>query len=128
MRRLQRYSLAVVVLALSGCASTSGRQMEGQIYTVGVWHVKPGHEADFVAAWKELSDIFTSLPNPPGGTGVLVQSTADPTLFYSWGGWRSLEDVAAMRANQRAHEGIGKLRKLCTEATPGSFRVVAESR
>lgn len=32
-----------------------------------------------------------------------------------------------MRANPKAQEGIAKLRELCTEAVPGSFRVVAEA-
>ena len=39
-----------------------------------------------------------------------------------------MEDVEAMRANARAQEGIRRLMELCTEATPGSFRVVAESQ
>lgn len=101
--------------------------IEGQVYTHGVWHVKPGHEADFIAAWKDLGRIFASLPNA-SGKGILIQSTTDPTLFYSFGPWKSLEDVAAMRANARAQEGIRRLVALCTEATPGTFRVVAESQ
>jgi len=101
--------------------------MEEQIYTLGVWHVKQGHEAEFIAAWRELGAIFASLPQPPSDKGILIQSTADPTLFYSFGPWRSAEDVAAMRANPRAQAGIARIRELCTEATPGTFRVVAES-
>ena len=101
--------------------------MDEQVYTLGVWHVKPGQQDAFVAAWKDLGHIFATLPQPPGGKGTLVQSTTDSTLFYSWGAWRSVDDIAAMRANVHAQEGIRKLRELCTEATPGTFRVVAES-
>ena len=102
--------------------------MEGPIYTVGAWHVKPGQQDAFIAGWKDLDHVFAMLPQPPGGKGILVQSTNDATLFYSWGAWRSLEDIAAMRANVHAQEAIRKLRELCTESTPGAFRVVAESK
>ena len=32
--------------------------MEEQVYTLGVWHVKEGREAEFVIAWKELGAVF----------------------------------------------------------------------
>jgi hypothetical protein len=101
--------------------------LEG-VYTLGVWRVKPGHEAEFITAWKELGRIFAQLPQPPSDRGTLVQSLSDSTLFYSFGPWKRLEDIEAMRANPRAQEGIRTLVALCTEATPGSFRVVAESQ
>jgi hypothetical protein len=101
--------------------------LEG-VYTLGVWKVRPGREADFVAAWKRMGRIFTSLPQPPSDRGRLIQSLDDPTLFYSFGPWKHLEDVAAMRANPRAQDAIRELVELCSEATPGTFRVVAESQ
>jgi hypothetical protein len=100
--------------------------MEDSIYTLGMWRVKPGRADEFIAAWTDLGDIFGALPDPPG-TGTLLQSTAEPDLFYSFGPWRRLEDVAAMRANPEAQAGIGRLVALCEEAAPGSFRVVAEA-
>ncbi len=101
--------------------------MGEQVYTLGVWHVEEGREADFVIAWKELGVVFAALPQPPSGKGVLIQSATDPTLFYSFGPWRSAADVAAMRADPRAEAGIRRIRDLCTESTPGMFRVIAES-
>jgi len=97
------------------------------IYTLGVWRVGPGQEATFVQAWKALGDVFARWPRPPAGQGTLIQSIADTGLFYSFGPWHSLEDISAMRANLDAQKGIGRLRELCTEATPGAFKVVAES-
>jgi hypothetical protein len=128
-------AIPFVFLLLGACTSTTnpmsnagGTRMEEQLYTLGVWHVKEGREAEFVIAWKELGAVFASLPQPPSGKGVLIQSVTDPTLFYSFGPWRSASDVAAMRADSRAQAGIQKIRDLCTEATPGMFRVVAESQ
>ncbi len=101
--------------------------MADEIYTLGAWRVKPGREAEFIEAWKGLGDIFRQLPLPPGGKGTLVQSLTDPLLFYSFGAWPSLESVQAMRQDPNAQAGIQRLGEFCTEAAPGSFRLVAEA-
>ncbi|HEY5639841.1 MAG TPA: hypothetical protein VIW01_07290 [Dehalococcoidia bacterium] len=98
--------------------------MADEIYTLGVWKVKRGQEDRFIEAWKGLGRFFYSLPNPPG-LGTLVQSADDPTRLYSFGPWKSMEDVQAMRSHPRSAEEIGKLRELCEEGGPGVFRVVA---
>jgi hypothetical protein len=67
-------------------------------YTLALWRVKEGREVEFVEAWKGLSDYFLDLPNPPG-TGTLIRSAEDPRLFYSFGPWRSLEDIQRMRSD-----------------------------
>lgn len=122
--------LTTYLFYFSGCekgdANINTTDMNQQIYTLGVWHVQDGRQPEFITAWKELGEIFNSLPNPPG-KGILIQSTTDTTLFYSFGPWENAEAVDAMRNNERAREGIGKLMAMCTEAAPGSFRVVAES-
>ncbi len=100
--------------------------MTEQVYTLGEWHVKEGRQEGFIAAWKALGEVFGDLEEPPG-RGTLVQSASDPLLFYSWGPWPSMEAVEAMREDPRAQEGIGEIVAHCTEATPGAFRVVAES-
>jgi heme-degrading monooxygenase HmoA len=97
-----------------------------RVYTLGVWRVKPGREAEFIGAWKDLGTLFAQLPMPPGGKGTLVQSLSDPLLFYSFGEWSSMDAIQAMRQDAAAQAGIRKVAELCTEATPGTFRVVAE--
>jgi hypothetical protein len=91
-------------------------------YTLALWRVKEGRE-EFVEAWKVLSDYFLDLPNPPG-TGTLVGGVEDPRLFYSFGPWRSIEDIRRMRSDPRTPEMIGKLAAPCEEAKPGTFRLV----
>ncbi len=99
--------------------------MPDLVYTLGVWNVKAGQQAEFIAAWKQLGEMFGELEHPPG-TGTLIQSVSDTTLFYSFGPWTRLEDVEAMRGNPRTQAAIQRLIALCTEATPGTFRMVAE--
>lgn len=100
--------------------------MNEQIYTLGEWHVKEDKMKEFIIAWKELGEIFASLPEPPG-KGILIQSTSVPTLFYSFGPWSCMEAVKIMRNHTQAQQGIRKLTELCSNAVPGSYRVVAES-
>ncbi len=101
--------------------------MTEAVYTLGAWRVKLDHEAEFIAAWKQLGVVFNHLAHPPNGKGTLIQSLTDPTVFYSFGPWGSLQDIQAMREDLQAQAGIARLRELCTEATPGSFRFVAEA-
>ena len=102
------------------------RIMKEMVYTLAAWRVQEGRHQAFISAWKDLGAAFNSLSDPPG-KGVLIQSTSDPTLFYSFVPWNSMEAVQAMRNDHHAKEGIKRLEGLCTEATPGSFHVVAES-
>jgi heme-degrading monooxygenase HmoA len=93
-------------------------------YTLAMWRVKEGCEEVFVRAWSgELADLFLSLPNPPG-TGTLIRNVDDPQLFYSFGPWKSLDDVRQMRSHPRTQEVMGKLRDLCEEVNAGDFEVV----
>lgn len=100
--------------------------MTGPYYTLGVWRVKEGREADLIAAWKAVGEAFYQLPRPPG-PGTLLRSESDPALFYSFGPWDRLEDIQAMRSDVRARAAIERLEDLCIEASPGTFRVVAEA-
>lgn len=99
-----------------------------QVYTLGRWVVHPGREDEFVAAWKDLASVFASLEHPPPpGSGTLVRSLDDPTLFYSFGPWDDPAHVAEMRAHPQARERIGRLVALCSEATPGGYEVIARA-
>lgn len=100
--------------------------MKEMVYTLAEWRVQEGRQEAFISAWKDLGEAFNSLSDP-AGKGVLIQSTSDPTLFYSLVPWKSMEAVEAMRNDHHARQGIKRLEGLCTETTPGAFHVVAES-
>lgn len=102
------------------------KYVEADYYTLGVWRVKEGREPDFIEAWKAVGVAFSQLPDPPG-PGVLVRSESDPDLFYSFGPWKRLEDIQAMRGDAKSNAALQKLMSLCTKATPGAYRVVARA-
>ncbi len=96
----------------------------GPAYTLAMWRVKEGREEEFVDAWKgELAEFFLSLANPPE-TGTLIRSVEDPQLFYSFGPWRTLDDVREMRSHPRTAVVMGKMRDLCEEVKAGDFLAV----
>ena len=97
-------ALLVVAWAVVACTATvptdslrspQEESMQEVVYTLGVWKVKPGQEADFIAAWKALGEIFSRLPHPPG-TGTLIQNVSDPAVFYS-----ARACVASLRCSPR---------------------------
>lgn len=98
--------------------------MGGIVYTLGVWKVKPGHETLFIEAWKPLELIFSKLTNPPIDLTV-IQDMTNSTRFFSFAPWHRLDDVDAMWSDHNAKEAIQHLMVLCTDATPGTFHVVA---
>lgn len=98
--------------------------MSDEVYTLGVWRVKDGKQDEFVETWKGLGVHFRSLRHPPGW-GTLLQSLEDPQQFYSFGPWRSLDDIEEMRNHPDTPTVIGRLSVLCEEARPGAFKVAA---
>lgn len=94
-------------------------------YTHAMWKVKEGKEEEFVRAWEALGYVFTALPNA-SKHGTLIQSVTDPTLFYSFGPWESLEAISAMRSDPQAQLAIRAVVDLCEQATPGNYRVVRQ--
>jgi len=101
--------------------------LESEFYTVAMWKVQLGREEEVRAVWSALGDAFARLPHPPKW-GTLLQSLADPALFYSFGPRDSQEDVAPMRLDPSEQEAIRKIMASCTEATPGDYREVMTIR
>ena len=97
--------------------------MEHVAYTHALWRVRPGCEADFVEAWTVLAEVFSSLARPPLW-GTLLRSATEPCLFYSFGPWRSADDVAQMRSIKAVQVAMSELQQLCDESTPGLYHVV----
>ncbi|MGH2605671.1 MAG: hypothetical protein ACRDG5_03690, partial [Anaerolineales bacterium] len=58
----------------------------GQLFTSGAWLVKEGKEAEFVSAWKNFAE-WTSRAGLGAGAGHLLQDTAEPRRFLSFGPW-----------------------------------------
>jgi heme-degrading monooxygenase HmoA len=92
--------------------------MKEMVHTLAAWRVQEGRHQAFISAWKDLGAAFNSLSDPPG-KGVLIQSTSDPTLFYSFVPWKSMEAVEAMRNDHHCQGGNQKARGTMHGGHPG---------
>lgn len=100
--------------------------MDG-FFSLGILRVKPGKEQELLAVWQAFCDGLGQLDGPPAGPATLIQSLTDPALHYSFAPWRTNEDLEAMRADARTLEFFGQASALCSEVSPGMFRVVGRS-
>jgi len=97
---------------------------ERQVFTVGLWIVKPGKEEIFVKKWQEFARW--SLDNLEGSRwAYMVQDLEQKNRFVSFGPWDSLETVAAWRQTPEFASYIAEFRELCDEVTPGTMKEVA---
>lgn len=94
-------------------------------YTHAMWRVRDGEQAEFIRTWEnDLAGAFRTAD--PSATGTLIQSLDDPSLFFSFGPWPSLDAMAEARQSPAVDRALQALRAMCTEASPGAYRVVLE--
>jgi heme-degrading monooxygenase HmoA len=87
------------------------------VWTHGVWRVKPGREDEFVEAWQELArEGMAELDTvePP----TLLRDRERPTEFVSFGPWQDLEEVERFRSSAAFHRGQERMRDLLESFTP----------
>jgi len=95
------------------------------VYTHATWHVRPGHEAEFEAAWRAMGQAFEAVPGSSPLEGTLLRRRDDPAVYVSFGPWPDHEAVQRMRDDPRAQAAMAEVMRHCIEADPGSFDVVA---
>jgi heme-degrading monooxygenase HmoA len=98
---------------------------QGQLYTAGLWTVRPGKEADFIRAWDEFAR-WTSEHQPGAGEAHLLQDLTNAQRFLSFGPWENAERVQAWRATPQFAAFVAQARELCEDFQPGSFKVAAQ--
>jgi heme-degrading monooxygenase HmoA len=93
------------------------------LYTVGIWIVKPGKEDEFVKAWSALAE-WTKSTFEGAGSATLLRDQGQPNRFVSFGPWRSEADIAQWRSSDRFRDGVSAVRPLLEEFQPGTFTAV----
>jgi heme-degrading monooxygenase HmoA len=94
--------------------------MHDEVYTLGIWLVKPGFEASFKQAWSEFAEWSKS--NSQGAmSAVLLQDTTNPRRFVSAGPWRSEQDIAEWRASDGFAQALARIKPMLESFEPGSF-------
>jgi len=88
------------------------------VWTHGTWTVKPGHEEEFVAAWKGLVDRVTADLELPGSSSTLLRDRERPNVFVSFGSWPDVDAVERFRASATFREGVGAMEELLERFEP----------
>ena len=82
-----------------------------QFFTHGRWRAKPGSEDEFVQEWERLAAWATDeFPEAPWA--ILLRDRDDPTQFFSFGPWTSLEAISDWRARPEFGEAVGRMSSL----------------
>jgi heme-degrading monooxygenase HmoA len=97
-----------------------------QLYTLAIWKVKPGKEAEFIEAWQAFAD-WTTHTQASAGEGILLQGEDSPTQFVSFGPWDNAENVVNWRAQPEFRDFLSKARELCEELQPQNMIRVGQS-
>ena len=95
----------------------------GQLYTSGLWSVRPGKEADFIRAWEQFAQ-WTSEHQPGVGDGRLLQDPEHPDKFLSFGPWESAERIAEWRSRPEFAAFVTTARELCEDIQPRTLKLV----
>lgn len=80
-----------------------------QLYTSGAWTVVPGHEEEFVAAWREMA-VWTSETARGSSWSALLQHQEKRNVFLSASPWASAEAITEWRSSAGFQERIEPIR------------------
>ena len=92
-----------------------------ETYTAGMWKAKAGEEDEFIAAWREFAIWASTMPG--AGTLRLTRDTKEPSRFFSFGSWESIEAVRAWKASDEFKERIGRVKAHTDEFTAWEFEL-----
>jgi hypothetical protein len=92
----------------------------GNPYTAGVWIVKPGHEDEFIAAWRDFAE-WTLRTIDGSVWGTLLRDREMPNRFMSFGPFQRIEDIESWRAHPGFAERVGRVRALCDRWDPSTL-------
>ena len=95
----------------------------GRFYTSGDWTVRPGKEAEFIAAWRKFAE-WTSVNQPGAGDGRLLQDPEHPSMFLSFGPWEQVEHIQEWRGRPEFAAFVARARELCEDIRPRTLRLV----
>jgi heme-degrading monooxygenase HmoA len=91
-----------------------------EVYTMGTWIVRPGFEAAFKQAWSEFAD-WSKATSEGAISAILLQDTANPRRFVSFGPWRSQRDIDEWRASSGFADALARIKPMLESFQPEMF-------
>ena len=94
-----------------------------ELVTTGVWHVKPGHEDQFVEEWSRFTRHAATFPG--AGTLHLGRDAGVPSRFVSFAIWHDADSAHAWKANPEFGERMGRVQQHVERFEPSELDLVA---
>jgi heme-degrading monooxygenase HmoA len=92
-----------------------------ETYSAGMWKAKAGEEDELVEAWREFAAWASTMPGV--GTLRLTRDTRDPSRFFSFAPWESIDAIRAWKASDEFRERIGRVKAHTDDFTPWEFEL-----
>jgi len=92
-------------------------------YSIAVWLIKPGREAEFVSAWHDFA-AWTAHAGMGAFEGTLVQDIDEPRRFFCFWPFESDESIRRWRTDPRFREFMMRMRAYCENCQPSISRTV----
>jgi heme-degrading monooxygenase HmoA len=97
-----------------------------EIYTLGIWKVKPGKAKEFIDEWTSFAVWMKG--NISGvGKGRLLRDKKDSLRFISFGPWNNENSIQKWRDSEEFKEFVIKVNDLCEEFQPNTLELVSTS-
>ena len=93
-------------------------------WATGEWHIEPGREDEFMAAWVDL--VAWSKGAFPGRQALLLRSREEPGVFLSVASWPNDDQWAGWREVPGVEERIDALLRLASWHQRRTFDQVME--
>jgi heme-degrading monooxygenase HmoA len=126
--KLIRYSILLVfVFSITTHFKMKNTFASKDIYTLGIWTVKPGHEQEFIRTWTEFANWTDKNISGPG-KAYLLQDEKNPLRFISFGPWDHEKSIQGWRESVEFKNFSAKIRDLCDDFQPNTLKVVSTSK
>jgi len=86
------------------------------VYTHGVWVVKPGNEDAFIDAWSRLAR--SALAKLGASRPTLLRDRDHPNEFRTFGAWPTVEAIQAFRSSAMFQDAVVELQPLLESFEP----------
>jgi heme-degrading monooxygenase HmoA len=97
-----------------------------EIYTVGIWTVKPGKETEFIREWTAFAK-WTGENISGSGKGYLLEDQNNSLRFISFGPWDNENIIQKWRNSDEFKSFASKAKTLCDDFQPNTLEVVSTS-
>jgi hypothetical protein len=93
------------------------------LYTVGEWDVRPGREDEFVAKWRELTELSLAEVEPDARV-ILLRDREQPRRFHSIGEFRNAKAIIELQDGCALGGRLGDLAVLLEHAQLSTLDLV----